>query len=66
MKAEHLHLGHLADASFQSNIGHKYFCHKYICQNKEKQQYIGRYSKYIHRTKYQALTMTRLTHSPYT
>ena len=40
---------------------------KYICQKKGKQQYIRcRYSKGAHRTKCQALTITRLTHSPAT
>ena len=60
-----LHSRRLADAFIQ--IWHTTY-NKSICQKKEKQQYIAvssRYSKDVHRTKYQALTITRLTHSPY-
>ena len=40
---------------------------KYIVQKtQETTIYLCRYSKDVHRTKYQALTITRLTHSPYT
>ena len=38
---------------------------KYICQ-KEKQQYICQYIKDVHKTRCQALTIVRLTPSPYT
>ena len=44
----HLHLRHFADATYNKSIG----------QKKEKHQYICQYSKDVHRTKCQALTIT--------
>ena len=54
-------------AGVQQTLLSKATYNKSICRQKEKQQYNPcRYSKDVHRTKCKALTITRLTHSPYT
>ena len=56
----HLHLGHLADAFIQSDL------QEHLSEEGETTLDLCRYSKDVHRTKCQALTIVRLTHSLYT
>ena len=56
-KYSHLHLGNLADAFIQSDLQKIH-----LSEEREKTIYCCRYSK----DKCQALTIVRLTHSPYT
>ena len=55
-----LHPGRLVDTSIQSQLQEVYFSGE-----RETTVYLCHYSKDVHRTKCQALSITRLTHSPY-
>ena len=54
--------GRLADALTLSDTSDKV----HLSEEGETTIYLCRYSKDVHRTKCQALTIVRLTHSPYT